>query len=74
MTAIIGIAVASAMVVTRTVVASESAVVRMVNASTVEGVETAPLMEGSGAAAPMKGATTVNTATPSTTKAAVLCQ
>jgi hypothetical protein len=64
--------VSAVVIIMRTIVASESTMVR--NASTVEGVEAAPLMEPSGTAAPMKGATTMYTATPSATKAAVLCQ
>jgi hypothetical protein len=64
------------MVVMRTVVvATESAVVKMINASAVKGVDAAPLMKASETPAPMEGAsTTVKTANASTTKTAVLCQ
>jgi hypothetical protein len=70
---IVGLPIISAVVMIRTVVvATEPAAVKMVNPSTVEGVELATLMEASGARAPMEGApTTVKTAT--TMKSAVLC-
>jgi len=74
--AIVQIAIMSAMVVMGTVIiATESTVVKMVNHSAMEGVEAAPLTKAAEAPACMEVASaTVETASVSPTKTAVLCQ